>query len=568
MKKTKRGFLIGFLTICQLIFAQDPIISAWYIGTRISGGGPYNHYIELYNPTNEIIDLSQYALIKGHGQTGATGVGWGSTLDNSGVSFNRLPQHLMFPGSRYGISRDVSHESLQNYADLVLEDECVLSISGDDAVGLFKGEGGLDDVLAANDSIPIDAIGNPKEDPGQSWQVSGETGPTNSTATSYYGVTRFAILIRKPDVCLGNAGDWNSSRGCVTDSCNNTITEQAQTTYEQSEWDVFACFYPDEDGNQGPGYEPANPDCAEDVNTMSNYSSSCETQTNETPFANAGPDQSVGFLESVTLDGSSSTDPDGAVQGFQWAQLSGEMVTLSNQDQPTTSFVSPAAENILIFSLTVLDDGGGMDTDTVVVTVSNTNLSPLADAGPDQTVGFAELVTLDGGASLDPDGIIEIYHWAQISGFSVGLSNPNDQVTTFISPSNENILVFELAVSDDVGEVSKDTVSVAVLNNTTSTESDMVYPKQFQIIGNYPNPFNPSTKISFLTPTSGVVDIKIYDLFGKEQWSSTKNIMSPGKYSFIWGGTTWNQKTAGSGIYYYTLKTGSRIFSGKMSLVK
>ena len=91
---------------------------------------------------------------------------------------------------------------------------------------------------------------------------------------------------------------------------------------------------------------------------MSSYSNSCETQTNETPFANAGPDQSVGFLESVTLDGSSSTDPDGAIQGFQWAQLSGEMVTLSNEDQPTTSFVSPAAENILIFSLTVSDDGG------------------------------------------------------------------------------------------------------------------------------------------------------------------------------------------------------------------
>ena len=85
--------------------------------------------------------MSQYALIKGHGQSNNVEqqAGWGNTLSNSGVSFNRLPNFILFPGQSYGISRDVSHESLQNHADLILEDEGVLSISGDDAVGLFKG---------------------------------------------------------------------------------------------------------------------------------------------------------------------------------------------------------------------------------------------------------------------------------------------------------------------------------------------------------------------------------------------------------------------------------------------
>tara|TARA_B100000700_G_scaffold29187_1_gene28068 strand:+ start:2443 stop:4149 length:1707 start_codon:yes stop_codon:yes gene_type:complete len=568
MKKTNALLFLIYLSIKTVAFSQDPIISVWYIGTRISGGGPYNHYIELHNPTNEIIDLSQYALIKGHGQTGATGIGWGSTLDNSGVSFNRLPQHLLFPGASYGISRDVSHESLQNFADLVLEDECVLSISGDDAVGLFKGEGGMDDVLAANDSIPLDAVGNPKEDPGQSWQVSGQTGPTNSTGTSYYGVTRFAILLRKPDVCFGNAGDWNSSRGCVTDSCNNTITEQAQTSYEQSEWDVFACHYPDEDGNQGPGYEPVNPDCAEDVNTMTTYSSNCDLQNNENPVADGGPDQSVGFAELVTLDGSSSTDSDGSIQSYQWAQLSGTTVTLSNQDEPTTTFISPGSASILIFSLTVADDGGGMDTDTVVVTVLNTNLAPIADAGPDQSVGFAELVILDGSASVDTDGNIETYQWTQISGSVVELSSPDEQVTTFTSPENQNILLFELVVVDNFGDSSMDTVSVVVLDNTASTENHKITPKTFEALGNYPNPFNPITKISFFLGVPNLVTIKIYNIFGKEQWSSRKKILSAGRHSFTWDGTSQNKKTVGTGIYYYTIAAGSRVLSGKMLLVK
>ena len=98
------------------VFCQDPIISVWYIGTRVSGGGTYNHYIELYNPTEEIINLGQYALIKGHGQSNNLEgqAMWGNTLNNSGVSFLRLSSDVvLFPGQTYGITRDVSHESFK-----------------------------------------------------------------------------------------------------------------------------------------------------------------------------------------------------------------------------------------------------------------------------------------------------------------------------------------------------------------------------------------------------------------------------------------------------------------------
>ena len=360
------------------MFGQDPIISVWYIGTRVSGGGPYNHYIELFNPTEEPINLSQYALIKGHGQSNNVEqqAGWGNTLSNSGVSFNRLPNFILFPGQSYGVSRDVSHESLQNHADLVLEDECVLSISGDDAVGLFKGEGNLDAVLAATDSIPIDCIGSPYEDPGQGWQVSGEMGPPNSTNTTGYGVTRFAILTRKPGVCYGNAGNWNNSRGCVTDSCTNWITDTPQTTYDQSEWDVHACYYPDADGNSGPGYEPdTNPNCDEDILIMETYTNTCELSENQNPTSSAGIDQTVSYGQQVTLDGSGSTDPDGTIVSYQWSQLSGIGVALSSPSESTTMLTTPTEENILVFALSITDELGGTDSDTVSVLVQNTTAS-------------------------------------------------------------------------------------------------------------------------------------------------------------------------------------------------
>jgi len=263
----------AFITLFMLsmLYSQDPIISAYYIGARENP--VYNHFLEITNPTDQIIDLSQYALMKGHGQSDATGYGWGNEVPNSGVSFYRLSGTL-FPEGSYSFSRDVSHESLKNNADVVFEDECVLSVSGDDAIGLFKGAGvNAAEVLAACDSIPIDAVGNPYEDPGTSWQVSGVVGPPNSTGTSFYGVTRFAILLRKPDICEGNAGDWDASRGCMSDTCgNDTVT----TSYELSEWDVIACHYPNIYGATGPGVEPnSNPDCGTDIDSISTYYNDC-----------------------------------------------------------------------------------------------------------------------------------------------------------------------------------------------------------------------------------------------------------------------------------------------------
>jgi len=567
-KAYKMLFLL--ISAASYLFCQDPIISVWYIGTRVSGGGPYNHYMELYNPTEEPINLSQYALIKGHGQNNnlEQQTGWGNTLGNSGVSFNRLPDFVLFPGQSYGISRDVSHESLQNHADLVLEDEGVLSISGDDAVGLFKGVGDLNAVLAATDSIPIDCIGNPHEDPGQSWQVSGFTGPPNSTLTTGYGVTRFAILTRKTGVCYGNAGDWNSSRGCVTDSCTNWLTETPQTTYEESEWDVHACYYPDMDGNTGPGYEPdTNPNCDEDILVMETYSNSCELSQNENPSSDAGPDQTMSYNQEVTLDGTGSSDSDGTIESYLWSQISGDAVLLSTPEQATTTFTTPTQEGEMLFKLLITDNEFASDSDTVSVTVVNTNINPNADAGSDQVVGFSELVTLDGSESFDPDGTIESYQWSQISGTTVSLSTPDQSTTTLTSPEEDNILVFTLSVVDGFGGVDSDTVSVLVQGTTTSINENILANK-IKLFGNHPNPFNPKTEIVFQVLNRTKVEVSIYNVYGQKIWTKNIGKVDRGIYSVPWRGKNTRGEPVVSGVYFYQIIAGDKRLINKMSLVK
>ena len=66
-----------------------------------------------------------------------------------------------------------------------------------------------------------------------------------------------------------------------------------------------------------------------------------EPPANQPPRANAGDAQTVDASDTVTLDGSASSDPDGAIAGYLWAQTAGPAVSLSNANQAAPSFVAP-----------------------------------------------------------------------------------------------------------------------------------------------------------------------------------------------------------------------------------
>ena len=233
----KRYFLICSLFL-SAVTGQDLFISDWYAGIREAP--VYSQMIELYNPTDSDIDLSDYALIKG-----SAGGPFG--IHSSHNTFVRL-YGTVASGSTVIIARAASDDGITSIADIVLSDvdEEPLKISGDDAIGLFKGVGISSNEVGdwVSNAELLDAVGDTLGDPGSSWHVSGEVGPPNSDGTSNYGVTRFAILTRKESVCAGNAGDWTMSRGCVDDTCSST-------TAELSEWNVTALYYSTE-----PGLEP------------------------------------------------------------------------------------------------------------------------------------------------------------------------------------------------------------------------------------------------------------------------------------------------------------------------
>ena len=518
----KKAFCLFFLSVG---FCADPIINIWYIGIRESP--IYNHYIEIYNPTEEIIDLGEYAFIKGHAQSGAIGFGWGSQTSSAGVSFYRLSGSL-FPGSSMGFTRDVSHESLQNAADIVFAGESVLQVSGDDAVGLFKGPGEtVEDVLASCDSIPIDAIGTPYNDPGQSWQVSGEPGPANSSNTGFYGVTRFAALVRKPNVGIGNAGDWDMSRGCVVDSCSN---DSITTAYESSEWDVIPCYFYDgcDPTNSivtnGAGAEPSCPDASLDIDSMATYYYDPGTiVVDSTIVLNeflassevcCGVDIFGDAEDFIELYNTGTEEVN--LEGWGFGDTEGEVETVA----PDTSIL-PGGHIVLWYT-------GGED-------------------------GFPEI---DAKLSSDGEAVyIEDANGNTIVNYSFG--NQSDDVSFGMYPDGSGIWQ---AMNPTPGQSNVDELSIV--------ENGFIVPERLSLFGNFPNPFNPETKIGFYLPRASTVSVVVYSITGKKIQTLEVGPLSQGLHSIPWKGLTSSGSLAVSGVYLYKITSDKDTAFGKMSLIK
>jgi len=90
-----------------------------------------------------------------------------------------------------------------------------------------------------------------------------------------------------------------------------------------------------------------------------------------------------------------------------------------------------------------------------------------------------------------------------------------------------------------------------------------ILPTSYSLEQNYPNPFNPSTEISYTLPESGNVELKVFDLNGREVDVLVQEHQSAGSYRLRLDGAHMS-----SGIYIYTLSTGNVHLTRKMILLK
>jgi hypothetical protein len=88
-------------------------------------------------------------------------------------------------------------------------------------------------------------------------------------------------------------------------------------------------------------------------------------------------------------------------------------------------------------------------------------------------------------------------------------------------------------------------------------------PKEYELGSNYPNPFNPTTVISFAIPENAFVSLKVYNALGQEIAELAGREYSAGRHA-----VTFNASNLASGVYYYAMKAGSYVMVQKMILQK
>jgi hypothetical protein len=102
-----------------------------------------------------------------------------------------------------------------------------------------------------------------------------------------------------------------------------------------------------------------------------------------------------------------------------------------------------------------------------------------------------------------------------------------------------------------------------LLTSSSKEAKDNPIEKTFQLCQNFPNPFNPTTTISYSIPELSNVTIKVYDVLGGEVAALVNEEKPEGNYEIDFTG-----HNLSSGIYFYTLRAGSYIESKKMILIK
>jgi Secretion system C-terminal sorting domain len=133
--------------------------------------------------------------------------------------------------------------------------------------------------------------------------------------------------------------------------------------------------------------------------------------------------------------------------------------------------------------------------------------------------------------------------------------NTFESITGVLYYSFSNFKIIPRSNDDFVGHITE----VKELN---------VVPEKYNLAQNYPNPFNPSTIIKYSIPNvasnySSSVLLKVYDIIGREVATLVNQNQNPGNYE-----VSFDASDLTSGIYFYTIKTGSFYQAKKMMLIK
>ena len=245
---------------------------------------------------------------------------------------------------------------------------------------------------------------------------------------------------------------------------------------------------------------------------------------NVAPTANAGSDITITLPVNTTVLIGSGTDPDGSIAFYAWTKIAGPVTgTLTNAN---TAFPTAGSlvKGIYIYQLTVTDNAGAVDRDTINVTVKAAlNMAPTANAGSDLSIFLpVDSVNLN-GIGFDLDGTIITYRWRVIRAPGLyTIANPSNSQTQ-IHGLHQGIYEIEFSATDNNGAISADTLLL-----TVGTSQQVNNPGQVNV---YPNPVSTILNAEIKNSKGeGKILITLFDIRGIQVFQ--KRIVVTGTINF------------------------------------
>ncbi len=333
-------------------------------------------------------------------------------------------------------------------------------------------------------------------------------------------------------------------------------------------------------------------------------------QPNRTPVAMAGRDTTVEQTSStgaqVTLDGSASSDEDGDVLTYTWK----EETTPIGTGVKATVTLSVGPHTIV---LTVDDGKGCASTDTVIINVVDTT-PPIITVSSTPTVlwpanhkyitlNISKIIISVKDIGTPSISVSDVRIKSVSSDESENATGDGNTLSDIVISSdaksvnlrserqgggNGRVYTINLIVKDASGNIGRVCYEVWVPSNkgdnnvindgpayTVEASSslgkqvselsiqDSDQPSEFNLYNNYPNPFNPTTLISFSLPHECYVRLIILNLLGEEVGTIVEKDLPAGTFS-----ARWDASGFPSGVYFYKIQAGQYTQSKKMVLTK
>jgi hypothetical protein len=99
-------------------------------------------------------------------------------------------------------------------------------------------------------------------------------------------------------------------------------------------------------------------------------------------------------------------------------------------------------------------------------------------------------------------------------------------------------------------------------------EDNTAFAEDFSLFDNYPNPFNPETRIGYTLPKASHVKLEIFNILGQRIKTIIDEDQTVGKKEVIWDGMNEQGEQVSSGVYFYRLQASDFVQTKKMVLMK